>query len=103
MKKLVFGLAILSFLVGCGRQMVTEELVEIDSLLAAEKNDSAYMLLSGIKERYLVNDEDRAHYYLLMTRACILTGNTVPPDSCIDYAISFYEQEKDYGRLADAY
>lgn len=103
MKKLVFGLAILSFLVGCGRQMVTEELVEIDSLLAAEKNDSAYMLLSGIKERYLVNDEDRAHYYLLMTRASILTGNTVPPDSYIDYAISFYEQKKDCWRLADAY
>ena len=103
MKKLLFGLVILSFFASCGRQIVTEELMEADSLIAAEKNDSAYMLLSGIKERYLVNDEDRAHYYLLMTRASILTANTVPPDSCIDYAIKFYEQRKDNWRLADAY
>lgn len=103
MKKLLFGLVILCFFASCGRQIVTEELMEADSLIAAEKNDSAYQLLSEIRERYLVNDEDRAHYYLLITRAAILTGNTVPPDSCIDYAIKYYEQRENSRSLADAY
>lgn len=103
MKKLLLGLAVLMAFISCGRQIVSEELVEADSLIAAEKNDSAYQLLSGIDERNLVNDEDKAHYYLLMTQACILTGNTVPNDSCIDLAISYYEQKRDHQRLADTY
>ena len=103
MKRVLFCLVILSSFAGCGRQIVSEELAEADSLIAMEKNDSAYQLLSGIKERYLVSDEDKAHYYLLMTRACILTSNTVPPDSYIDYAISYYKQKKDYRNLSDAY
>lgn len=103
MKKLLFGLAVLMAFISCGRQIVSEELVEADSLIAAEKNDSAYQLLSGIDERKLVNDEDKAHYYLLMTRACILTGNTVPHDSCLNRSISYYKQQKDYYQLADAY
>ena len=103
MKKVLLCLVILTMFVGCGKQMASEKLAQADSLIAAEKNDSAYMLLSGIKESHLATDEDRAHYYLLMTRASILTGNTVPPDSCINYAISYYEQGKDYSNLADAY
>lgn len=103
MKKVLLSLVILTMFVACGKQMVSEKLAQADSLIVAEKNDSAYMLLSGIKESHLATDEDRAHYYLLMTRASILTGNTVPPDSCINYAISYYEQGKDYSNLADAY
>lgn len=103
MKKVLLSLVILTMFVACGKQMVSEKLAQADSLIVAEKNDSAYMLLSGIKESHLATDEDRAHYYLLMTRASTLTGNTVPPDSCIDYAISYYEQKKDCWRLADAY
>lgn len=103
MKKILLWLTIISSLVGCGQRMVSEELAEADSLLAIEKNDSAYELLSGIRKRYLIDDEDKAYYYLLMTRASILTGNVTPPDSCIDQSISYYERKEDCHTLAEAY
>ena len=96
-------LIVLGTFAGCGRQMVSDELANADTLLAAEENDSAYQVVADIKERYIDNEADLAHYHLLLTRTSLLTGHPVPPDSCIDHAISYYEQEKDYSNLAEAY
>lgn len=103
MKRSVLMLIVLGTFAGCGRQMVSDELAKADALLAAEENDSAYQVVADIKERYIDNEADLAHYHLLLTRTSLLTGHQVPPDSCIDHAICYYEQKKDCKNLAEAY
>lgn len=103
MKQIILCIVIINMVIGCGRRAVSEELTEADSLIMAEKNDSAYQLLSGINERNLVSDEDKAYYYLLLTQACYKTNRDTPSDSCIDYSISYYEHNVDNRKLADAY
>ena len=103
MKQIILCIVIINLVIGCGRRAVSEELTEADSLIMAEKNDSAYQLLSGINERNLVSDEDKAYYYLLLTQACYKTNRDTPSDSCIDYSISYYEHNVDNRKLADAY
>ena len=42
LKKLVWWLPLVALLIGCGGKPTAQELAEIDSLLWAEKNDSAH-------------------------------------------------------------
>ena len=46
LKKLVWWLPLVALLIGCGGKPTAQELAEIDSLLWAEKNDSAYQIIS---------------------------------------------------------
>ena len=43
LKKLVWWLPLVALLIGCGGKPTAQELAEIDSLLWAEKNDSALL------------------------------------------------------------
>ena len=45
-KRIAWWLPLVALLTGCGGGPTARELVEIDSLLAAEKNDSAYQIIS---------------------------------------------------------
>ena len=104
MRKIPYSyLLLLLAFAACGRQVPSEQLARADALLAEEKNDSAYQVVAGIQEQYINTPADRAHYNLLLTRTSLLTGHPLPPDSCIDYAISYYEQKKDCQNLAEAY
>ena len=51
LKKLVWWLPLVALLIGCGGKPTAQELAEIDSLLWAEKNDSAYQIISSYDGR----------------------------------------------------
>ena len=88
---------------GCGHRIDSADLNRIDSLVSAERYDSAYQEVQKINPQAIVNPEDKAHYNLLLTRTSILTEKQTPSDSIIDFSISFYEKKGDKEHLCDAY
>ena len=101
--KLLYLLAVASFFCGCNRHVSSSDLSKIDSLVSAEKYDSAYHEVIRIKPIMINNEEDKAHYNLLLTQTSCLTGNPFPPDSLIDFSISYYEKTGNKVKLCDAY
>lgn len=101
--KLLYLLIAASFFNGCDCHVSSSDLSRIDSLVSAEKYDSAYHELTKIEPQMINNDEDRAHYCLLLTRTSCLTGKSYPPDSVMNLPISFYGKTRDKERLCDAY
>ena len=103
--RLSYFTAILLFLLftGCDNKPISVQLAEVDSLVVAELNDSAYQLVKSLDEKTITNPEDRAHYNLLMTQTSILAGSPLPSDSLLDVAIGYYQQTDNKEKLADAY
>ena len=71
----------MALLIGCGGRPTAQKLVEIDSLLAAEKNDSAYQIISSYDAASFQNEADRAYYNLLMTHAAVVSYHWPASDS----------------------
>lgn len=102
-KKLIFTVISTIFICGCGSRSISYKLSEIDSLVNAEKYDSAYHEVKRIIPQLISNPEEKAYYNLLLTQTSCLTGNPCPPDSLIDFSIAFYEKIGDKEKLCDAY
>ena len=102
-KKLVWWLPLVALLIGCGGGPTAKTLVEIDSLLAAEKNDSAYQIISTYDAASFQNEADRAYYNLLMTHAAVVSYHWPASDSLINEAIRYYKRKDDKERLTDSY
>lgn len=102
-KQLAFAVITTILIYGCGSSSISYKLSEIDSLVNVEKYDSAYQEMKQINPQSIRISEDRAHYNLLLTQTSCLTGNPYPPDSLIDFSISFYEKTMDKGKLCDSY
>lgn len=98
----LFGLSLLT-IGGCGGRNTLSQLVEVDSLINSEQQDSAYNLLQTIKESDLDTDQDKAYYQLLTVQTSILTKRYFKSDSLIDAVIGFYQQSEDIPKLANAY
>ena len=88
---------------GCSCHSLSEKLADAESLILAEKNDSAYQLLLSIGDESVSKPEDRAYYNLLKTRICLLVGKPLMSDSLIDASIAYYQQNPNNERLIDAY
>ena len=102
-KKLLFLLITVFFSYGCNRHISSSDLNRMDSLVSAEKYDSAYQEVMKMNPQTIDNNEDKARYNLLLTRTCCLTGHSFPPDSLIDFSILYYRQTGNKERLCDAY
>ena len=103
LKKLVWWLPLVALLIGCGGKPTAQELAEIDSLLWAEKNDSAYQIISSYDAASFKKEADRAYYNLLMTHAAVVSYHWPASDSLINEAIGYYKRTGDKERLADSY
>ena len=103
LKKLVWWLPLVALVFGCGGLPTSKELAEIDQLLAAEKNDSAYQIISTYDPASFKNESERAYYNLLMTHAACVTYHFPASDSLINEAIGYYKRTGDKERLADSY
>lgn len=103
MNKNLYILFLLPLFAACMHKGISERLDEIDSLVLAEKYDSAYTVLLGIKESSLAKPSDKAHYYLLQTQVGYLVNKPLTTDSLLDKSIDYYKQHKDNSRLADGY
>ena len=102
-KRIAWWLPLIAMLIGCGGGPTAQELVEIDSLLAAEKNDSAYQVISTYDAASFQNEADRAYYNLLMTHAAVVSYHWPESDSLINEAICYYKRKGDKERLTDSY
>ncbi|MBP3850787.1 MAG: hypothetical protein J6E43_08245, partial [Prevotella sp.] len=102
-KRIAWWLPLVALLIGCGGRPTAQKLVEIDSLLAAEKNDSAYQVISTYDAASFQNEADRAYYNLLMTHAAVVSYHWPESDSLINEAIRYYKRKGDKERLTDSY
>ncbi len=102
-KRLLFIVAIITFVMGCGLRSGAPSLTAIDSLLVEGLNDSAYHEVLKLQDTPFSEDGDKAHYNLLLTQTSYLTANTLSSDSLIDFAINYYKQSGDKEKLTDAY
>lgn len=103
MKNILYILFAFPLFTACTHKGVPERLDEIDSLILAEKYDSAYVILSEIRESSITELSDKARYYLLQTKVGYLVNKPLATDSLLDLSIEYYKQHKDNGRLADGY
>ena len=103
MKRIAWWLPLVALVFGCGGLPTSKELAEIDQLLATEKNDSAYQIISTYDPASFKNEADRAYYNLLMSHAAIVTYHWPKSDSLINEAIRYYKRAGDKERLADSY
>lgn len=103
MKRIAWWLPLVALVFGCGGLPTSKELAEIDQLLAAEKNDSAYQIISSYDPALFKNESERAYYNLLMTHAACVTYHFPASDSLINEAIGYYKRTADKERLADCY
>ena len=103
MKRIAWWLPLVALVFGCGGLPTSKELAEIDQLLAAEKNDSAYQIISTYDPASFENEADRAYYNLLMTHAAVVSYHWPESDSLINEAIRYYKRMGDKERLADSY
>ena len=103
-KRLLVVILFLPFLMaGCSNDTASSQLAEVDSLLVAEQNDSAYHLIQSLDENKLTNLEDKAHYYLLKTRIGFLINQPLSSDSLLDLGIEYYKKVGNQEKLADCY
>ena len=89
-------------LTACNGMRVSEKLNQIDSLIAKEQLDSAYVIHNSLSGTAMM-PEDQAHYYLLATQLGYLTHNPLPSDSLLDIALAYYKEVDNCQKLADAY
>ena len=88
---------------GCENRSTSSGLSRVESLVYAEKYDSAYHEVLKINPQAIINTEDKAHYNLLLTRTSMLTGHQFPPDSLIDFSISYFEKSNNIEYLCESY
>ena len=103
MKKTTYLLLLSLAIIGCHQKNMTEQMVEIDSLVVQELYDSAYASVLRIDPAELTSREDSAHYYLLLSQTNNLTQHsdtTVMLDSLV---IPYYINIGNHEKLADAY
>ena len=101
--RFVWLLPLVALLMACGGKPTAQELVEVDSLLAVEKNDSAYQIIAAYDPASFENEADRAYYNLLMTHAAVVSYHWPESDSLINEAIRYYKRTGDKERLTDSY
>ena len=102
LKRILFAFSIIPLLLGCDSRQGSSLLDELDSLVIAEKYDSAYHVLLRMDPKF-DSEKELAHYRLLLTQTSYLTYNSLPTDSAIDAAIGYYMNGDDNEKLADAY
>ena len=101
--KMIFSLfAILLMLTACDGTRVSEKLDQIDSLIAKDQIDSAYVIHNSLNEADML-PEEQAHYYLLATQLGYATNHPLPSDSLLDIALTYYNNVGNNKKLADAY
>jgi tetratricopeptide (TPR) repeat protein len=104
MRKIVLLLLGAALLLGCQQGKISQQLSEVNELLVAELNDSAYQKINEIDESAISNPADKAYYTLLKVRSALLVGKpVVSADSLLDGVIAYYEQNPDKEKLTDAY
>ena len=102
MRIIIHLIAILFTLMACDRMRVTEKLDQIDSLIANEQIDSAYVILNSLN-KVTLTPEEQAHYGLLATQLGCITNHPLPSDSLLDVALIYYNKVGNSQKLADAY
>lgn len=103
MKKTIYLLLLLLAMTGCHQKSITEQMVEIDSLVVQELYDSAYASVLRIDPSVLTSREDSAHYYLLLNQTSILTQHPDTTAMLDSLVIPYYNNKEDHEKLAESY
>ena len=103
MKKTLYFLTLLLVMTGCHQKSMTNQMVEIDSLVVQELYDSAYASVLSIDPSKLESREDSAHYYLLLIQTSILTQHPDTTALLDSLVIPFYDKVNNHEKSAEAY
>lgn len=101
MKNILTIIFLIVAITACQRHSnVYMALVQADTLLAKEENDSALRQLLKIDTAMITSESDRAYYNLLYTNTLFRLQLPVNSDSAIDISIKYYEKSQDKSKLA---
>lgn len=101
MKHILTIIFLIITITACQRHSkVHTALVQADTLLAKEENDSALRQLLKIDTAMITSESDRAYYNLLYTNTLFRLQLPVNSDSAIDISIKYYEKSQDKSKLA---
>ena len=101
MKNILTIIFLIITITACQRHSkVHTALVQADTLLAKEENDSALRQLLKIDTAMITSESDRAYYNLLYTNTLFRLQLPVNSDSAIDISIKYYEKSQDKSKLA---
>lgn len=103
MKQMFYFILLSLAIIGCQQKSITEQMVEIDSLVVQELYDSAYASVLRIDPSKLSSCEDSAHYYLLLVQTSILTNHPDTQNLLDSLVIPYYNKVEDCEKLAEAY
>lgn len=102
MRKKIYLFAFLPMLTACNGARVSEKLNQIDSLIAKEQIDSAFIIHHSLDDTSMT-EEDKAHYYLLATQLGYVTNHPLPSDSLLNIAFTYYNKVGNNQKLANVY
>ncbi len=103
MKNILYILIAAIAAVACGSNGYKAQLVQADSLIAQDMDDSAQAIINSIDTNDIRNRETKAYYNLLKAELLFRSGTVTPNDSIIDLCIAYYENSSDKHKLAQAY
>ena len=103
MKNILYILIAAIAAVACGSNGYKAQLVQADSLIAQDMDDSAQAIINSIDTNDIRNRETKAYYNLLKAELLFRNGTVTPNDSIIDLCIAYYENSSDKHKLAQAY
>ena len=103
MKNILYILIAAIASVACGSNGYKAQLVQADSLIAQDMDDSAQAIINSIDTNDIRNRETKAYYNLLKAELLFRNGTVTPNDSIIDLCIAYYENSSDKHKLAQAY
>ena len=103
MKNILYILIATIAAVACGSNGYKAQLVQADSLIAQDMDDSAQAIINSIDTNDIRSRETKAYYNLLKAELLFRSGTVTPNDSIIDLCIAYYENSSDKHKLAQAY
>ena len=103
MKNILYILIAAIAAVACGSNGYKAQLVQADSLIAHDMDDSAQAIINSIDTNDIRSRETKAYYNLLKAELLFRSGTVTPNDSIIDLCIAYYENSSDKHKLAQAY
>lgn len=103
MRRLTILLFSTVLLLGCGTGVYHKQLVAVDSLIAADLDDSACHMMEDIDITDIKAESDIAYYNMLAYELVFRSGKIPENDSMIDHSISHYKETDNKRMLARSY
>ena len=103
MRKSIFYLILSVLCFSCKSETKNQELIGEAEKIIRTDPDSASCILAKIRNTKLLNEYDKADFYILTALSHRLTGKAMVDDSLILFSLEYYKNNKIYDYLNETY